>query len=87
MNFNSNPTAPSFTHLQARILQEHGGFTISIRMHNHLNEGDKAYGVETATSIEMASGMIGQLARQFSIPQKYISIDIVMNDVKDSILH
>jgi hypothetical protein len=87
MNFNSIPTAPSYTHLQAHILQEHGGFTVSVRMRNHLKKDDRAYGVETATSIEMASGMISQLARQFSIPQNCILINIVMNNFREGTLH
>jgi hypothetical protein len=87
MAFNSIPVTPSFTHLQAHILQEHGAFTVSVRMHNHLTAGDRAYGVETAASIEMASTMIGQLARQFSIPEASISINIVMNNSKDGTLH
>ena len=87
MDFTSIPIAPSFTRLQAHILQEHGAFTVTICMHNHLKESDKAYGVETATSIEMASSMIGQLARQFSIPEASISINIAMSNYKDGTLH
>jgi hypothetical protein len=87
MNFDSIPATPIFTHLHAHILQEHGAFTVSVRMHNPLKDNDRAYGVETAASIEMASGMIGQLARQFSIPQGSISINIVMNNVKDGTRH
>lgn len=56
-------------------------------MHNHANSEDRAWGVETATSIEMASGMIGQIAEQFSIPQNCISIYIVMNNFREGTLH
>jgi len=56
-------------------------------MHNHLKENDKAWGIETASSIEMASAMIGQLAEQFSIPQNCISINFIMDNFKDGTIH
>ena len=77
----------TFTRLEARITEEEGNFTVSVQMQNGLNENDRAWGVEKANSIEMASGMIGQLARQFSIPQGSISIKIVMSNFKDGTLH
>jgi hypothetical protein len=81
--------APSrtFTHLEARITEEEGNFTVSVQMQNGLNENDRAWGVEKANSIEIASGLIGQLAAQFAIPQKSISIRIVMNNYRDGTLH
>jgi hypothetical protein len=84
MNF-----APSrlFTRLDARITEEEGNFTVSVRMRNHLQENDRAWGVETAATIEVASGMIGDLAAQFSIPQEFISISIVMNSFRAGTLH
>ena len=78
---------PTFTRLYARITQENGGFTVSVQMFNHLEQDDKAWGREPAASIEIASGMIGQLAAQFSIPQNAISIKIVMENFKDGTRH
>jgi len=77
-----------FTRLEARITEEEGNFTVSVRMRNHLLENDRgAWGVETAATIEVASGMIGNLADQFSIPQEFISINIVMNNFRAGTLH
>ena len=84
MNFTPSRT---FTRLEARITEEEGNFTVSGQMQNSLNENDRAWGVEKADSIEMASGMIGQLAAQFAIPPKSISICIVMNNYRDGTLH
>ena len=47
----------------------------------------RAWGVETAATIEVASGMIGELAAQFSIAQEFISISIVMNNFRAGTLH
>ena len=87
MKFFNNLPPHMFTRLQARITQEEDGFRVSIRMHNNVNPGDTVWGVETASSIEMASGMIAQLAQQFLIPEKSISINIVMNNFRDNTLH
>jgi hypothetical protein len=84
MDFLNNDPARIFTHLHARITQEEDGFRLSIRMHNRLKE---AWGIETASSIEVASTMIGQLAQRFSIAQNCISIKIVMDNFKESTLH
>jgi hypothetical protein len=84
MNFTPSRT---FTRLEARITEEEGSFTVSVQMQNGLNENDRAWGVEKAKSIEMASEMIGQLAAQFAVPQKSISIRIVMNNYRDGTLH
>ena len=87
MDFLSNDPARIFTHLHARITQEEDGFRLSIRMHNRLKDDDKAWGIETASSIEVASTMIGQLAERFSIAQNCISIKIVMDNFKEGTLH
>jgi hypothetical protein len=76
-----------FTHLEARITEEEGDFTVSVQMQNGDNKNDRVWGVDKAKTIEMASGMIGQLAEQFSIPQASISIRIVMNKYRDGTLH
>jgi hypothetical protein len=77
----------AFTRLHARITQENGAFTVSIRMLNHLKPDDRGWGKETASSVEMASTMIGQLAAQFSIPQSAISIKFVMENFRDGTQH
>ena len=87
MKFLNNLPPHMFTGLQARITQEENGFTISIKMQNNLNPHDNVWGVETASSIEMASGMIAQLAQEFSIPENSISIIIAMNNFRENTFH
>ena len=87
MELSGTSPRPAFTRLHARITQEDGAFTVSIRMLNHQNDVDRAWGNEIAPSIEIASRMIGALAEQFSIPQGCISINIVMTNFKDGTLH
>jgi hypothetical protein len=41
-----------FTRLHARITQEDGAFTVSVRMLNHLKQDERAWGEEIAASIE-----------------------------------
>jgi hypothetical protein len=59
-----------FTRLEAKIREEDGAFTVSVRLQNHRKKSDVAWGQEIAPTIEMASFMIGALAEQFSISQK-----------------
>jgi len=87
VNFLNNLPPRVFTGLQARITQEEVGFRISIQMQNSLNPNDTVWGVETASSIEVASGMIAQLAQQFSIPEKSIFINIAMNNFRENTFH
>jgi hypothetical protein len=87
MNILNNFPPRMFTGLQARITQEEDGFRVSIRMQNSLNSSDTVWGVETASSIEIASGMIAQLAQRFSIPEKSISINIAMNNSRENTFH
>jgi hypothetical protein len=87
MNFINNLPPRMFTALQARITQEEDGFRVSIQMQNNLNSNDTVWGVETASSIEIASGMIAQLAQRFSIPEKAISINIAMNNFRENTFH
>jgi hypothetical protein len=77
----------TFTPLHARITQEEGAFTVSVRMHNHLNRGEGAWGEEIATSIEVATSMIDSLAKRFCISQNCISVRIVMSNFKDGTFH
>ena len=77
----------TFTRLAARIREEDGAFTITVRLQNHRKKSEAAWGQEIAPTIEMASSMIGALAEQFSIPQKRISIHIDMKNFRDGTLH
>jgi len=77
----------TFTRLYAKVCQEDGAFTVSIRMQNHLKPAETACGEEVVNTIEMASSMIGNLAAQFSIPQECISINIRMENVRGGTLH
>jgi hypothetical protein len=77
----------TFTRLYAKIYEEDGAFTVSVRLQNHLNPTETVWGKEIAETIEMAGSMIGDLAAEFSIPQKYISIDIRMENLNGGTLH
>lgn len=77
----------TFTRLYAKIRQEGGAFTVSVRLQNHLKPAEGAWGEQVAASIEMASSMIGSLATEFAIPEKCVSIEIRMEDFKDGTLH
>ena len=87
MNNLSNSINITFTRLDARIVEEDGAFTVRVRMLNHLNQEQCAWGEEIAATIDMASLMIGCLATQFSISQSCISIKIIMSNLKDGTLH
>ena len=76
-----------YTRLHARITQEQGAFTVSVRMLNHLKQGERAWGEEIASSIDMASLMIDSIAEQFGIKQNCISVNIVMDNFKDGTFH
>jgi hypothetical protein len=88
MKFNNQPARMGpFTRLAARICEEDGAFTVTVRLQNHRKKSEAAWGQEIASTIEMASLMIGALAEQFSIPQKRISIRIDMQNFRDGTLH
>ena len=87
MDISSKSPNFTFTHLDVRVLEEDGAFTVRVRMLNHLNQKHCAWGEEIVATIDMASLMIGSLARQFSIPESGISINIVMSNFKDGALH
>jgi hypothetical protein len=84
LTFSPNLT---FTRLHARITQEDGAFTVSVRMLNHLKQDERAWGEEIAASIDMASLMIDSIAKQFCISQNCISVSIVMDNFKDGTFH
>jgi hypothetical protein len=77
----------TFTRLEARIREEDGAFTVTVRLQNHRKKSQVAWGQEIARTIEMASSMIGALAEEFSIPQKRILIRIDMETFRDGTLH
>ena len=87
MNFFNSAPNFTFTRLHAQIVQEDGAFTVRVRMLNHLNQQESAWGKEIAATIDMASSMIDVLAKQFSISENCISIKIVMGEFKDGTFH
>ena len=74
-----------YTRLHARITQEQGAFTVSVRVLNHLKQEERAWGEEIASSIDTASLMIDSIAEQFGIKQNCISVSIVMDNFKDDL--
>ena len=77
----------TFTRLYARVTEEDGAFTVSVRLLNHLKRGEGAWGEEIAPSIDMASCMIDEIAKNFCISQSCISIRIIMKNFKDGTFH
>jgi hypothetical protein len=77
----------TFTELEARIREEDGAFTVTVRLQNHRKKSEAAWGQEIAPTIEMASLMIEALAEQFSIPKKRISIHVDMENFREGTLH
>lgn len=49
----------AFTRLYAKIREEDGGFTVNVKLQNHLKQEEAAWGQEIAASFEVASLMIG----------------------------
>ena len=76
-----------FTRLYAKIREEDGGFTVNIRLQNHLKQEEAAWGEEIADLFEVASLMIGSLAKEFSIPQECVSIEIRMENYRSGTQH
>ena len=83
----SSSSNPTFTRLDARILQEENVFMVTVRLFDHRRQGEGAWGEEITTSIDSASRMIDAIAEKFSISQKHISINIVMDNFKDGTFH
>jgi hypothetical protein len=81
------PSEPVFTHINARITQEEGAFTVSIRMYCSSWEQDRAWGEEIAPSIEIAGEMISGLAERYAIPQECITIHLIMTNISDGTRH
>ena len=73
--------------LYAIICQEEGAFTVTVRLLNHRNQSQVAWGEEIAETVEVASSMIGALAREFSIAEKCIAIELRMASLKEGTLH
>jgi hypothetical protein len=87
MNFFNSAPSFTFTRLHAHIVQEDGAFTVRVRMLNHLNQQESAWGQETAATIDMASSMIDVLAKQFCISENCVSIKIVMDKFREGTFH
>jgi hypothetical protein len=79
--------SPVYTRLHARITEEDGSFTLSVRLLNHLKMSEEAWGEEVVPSIEIASSMVDGIAEQFAISQKCVSVSIVMNNFRDGTFH
>jgi len=86
MSIRSSPNHV-YTRLHARITQEEGAFTVSVRLLNHLKQDEGAWGEETTPSIDIATAMIGSIAERFGIEQKGISVRIVMEKFRDGTFH
>jgi hypothetical protein len=82
-----NRAPARFTRLYATVCQEEGAFTVTVRLLNHRNRSQVAWGEEIAETVEVASAMIGALAREFSIAEKCIAIELRMASLKEGTLH
>ena len=76
-----------YTRLDARITENEGAFTVSVRLLNHRKKGQGASGEEIASSINIATAMINSIAEQFGIGQKGISVKIIMENFKEGTFH
>ena len=87
MSSTNLPDEPTFTRLDARILQEENVFTVTVRLFDHRKQGEGAWGEEITTSIDSASRIIDAIAQKYSISQSHISIRILMDNYKDGTFH
>ena len=88
MNISKHHSRYNFNRLHADIVEEDGAFTVRVRMLNHLQKKNQGvWGEEIAPTFELATAMIDELARQFSIPQNCIFIKIIMTRFKDGTMH
>lgn len=76
-----------YTNLFACIIEEDDGYTVQVRLTNHVQPRRAAWGEEIADSFETASVMITTLAAEFSIPQAGIRIQIRMQKMADGTQH
>jgi len=70
VNFFNRGAHFTFTRLHARITEEDGAYTVRVRMLNHLNLDESAFGEEIAATIDMAELLV---KRREIIPQESIS--------------
>jgi hypothetical protein len=54
---------------------------------HHLHQKDLAGGEETAASIEIASNMISDVAKEFDISEAHISLSIHMENFSEGTWH
>ena len=78
---------PSFTRLDAHITEEENLFTLTVRLFDHRNQVDRAWGEEITSSVQSASLMIDAIARKFRISAKHISINIRMQNRQEVVLN
>ena len=83
----SPSSTPSFTRLDALIIQEENVFTVTFLLFDHRRQGEGAWGEEVTTSIDSASLLIDAIAQKYSISQQHISVSIVMDSFKDGTFH
>ena len=76
-----------FTRLKAQITQEHGAFTVRIQLAHHLRHEDLAGGEESAPSLEIASTMISEVAKEFHISAAHIALTIHMENYREGTWH
>lgn len=87
MKLSRHDSKCTFTRLHANIVEEDGAFTVQVRMLNHLQTEERAWGEEVAKTFDIASAMIEALACEFSIAENCISLNIVMSRFKDGTRH
>ena len=76
-----------FTRLHACIVEENGAFCVRVRLRNHSDEAESAWGEEIASSIEMATRLVNALADAYAIERTHITMSIVMDRYKDGTFH
>ena len=78
-----------YTHLFACISEEeqNSGFTVQVRLYNHLKPGNVAWGEEIADCFETASMLVTALATEFSIAPERIEMEIRMHKLSDGTRH
>jgi hypothetical protein len=73
--------------LAACVSEEHGSFTVQVRLSHEAEPGNRAWGEETADSFEMASAMLGDLAAVYSNPRTHIEITLRLENLRDGTRH
>ena len=77
----------NFTRLDAYIVEEDGAFCVRVRVRNHNDEAESAWGEEFANSIELATEMVNALTKTYSIEQNHVTVSIVIDRYRDGTFH